>query len=453
MHDSFRLAASGLVPVLPDGAVPRTLRALTDAVIASIKEDWDFNRQSFLLRLLPQVGDIQALVDIATSNDEQFVEYGYVSLVVPLLEKAVASTTLPTKERFWAQDTLLYWDLQAENDASARARLPELERLFADSGGDDPKQLGALLVKKILWASRMKDASAARAAFSRAVACCDGDPTTLRILRYNLAVAVYRAGEHQEAEKAAADLITEYYDVLGLRFEDVFGTNQLAIAARLRMDDQDVLSNLKRLADTLMFQAIILDRMGQPSVLARMHAHKFFLMAHAVTSAVKIGQDIVDELVAIRDYKGALEFLDGGVLAVVEHFRLLAHLIPVRAQRAVLLAYLGRREDALAEMARLKQFAAADARQMPESAALRMEGRSCVRLRRSWTRVSENRYFLASASMVMPSVTSSRCHTNARPIALTMAVFGIGWPASVRAVQSSEPSGAMSTRRRSNRLI
>lgn len=359
IHDIFRLASSEYANEVSAPARAKALMHLKDLLIRSIKDQWDFARQAFLFRLLPQTGDTATLIDIATGNDEMFAELGFVPLVSPLLEKAAANTLLSAEDRFWALDTLVFWDLQDRRDKSAAERVPLLERLFEQAVSTDKRLLAALLIKQIVLAGRVGNASRARKAFRRACRDLIDDPATLRILRYDLAGAFFCCKNYEGVVSITAELVVEYYDVLGLTSEDVCFKNPPDIEKKLDPNDHTVPDTLKRLADTLELQAMALNRMGRRGPLARLHAHKFYLMASAITSAVRVGQDVVDEMMEMNNIEDAFQFLESSVLPLVQHFRLFDKLVPVRAQRAVILAHLGRNNEALEEMSRLDQFALA----------------------------------------------------------------------------------------------
>jgi hypothetical protein len=74
-----------------------------------------------------------------------------------------------------------------------------------------------------------------------------------------------------------------------------------------------------------------------------------------------VGQDAADELLEAGDAEGARQIIEKYVLSLVTEFKLLEHLVPVRAQRAVIMAYCGQHQEALAEIRRLKAFAVDDA--------------------------------------------------------------------------------------------
>jgi hypothetical protein len=163
----------------------------------------------------------------------------------------------------------------------------------------------------------------------------------MRVARYTYAVGLHFCDEDQRVVDITTDLVREYYEVLGIELSDVLGKNLGPMAAKLgdlvaKGDD------IKHLADCLDLQARALLDLGRESRLCRLHAHKFYLLAEAPSSAVKVGQDFVDECLGVRsDPEGARQFLEGNLLPVVHEKQLLSYLVPVSCQYAVVLAYCG----------------------------------------------------------------------------------------------------------------
>ena len=364
VHDIFRLVFGGSV-LSKDCALATSARlALKDVVRASLAASWDFRRFGFLLRLLVATGDEATVVDISTSMEERLLEYGMVPEVRAVLEGVAKSSTKSGESRFWAKDTLVYWSVQQGDDCDFAEQVRELAELNA-ALPPDKKRLASLLIKQMLLAGRRGDVSAAKEHCARAEAECHDDSELLRILKYDLALALFKAKSFAEASEITGPLINEYYDLLGLKPEDVLFANPPEIAARLS-DAPERQDALKQLADTLELHASALGKQGRPSGLARIHAFKFFSMVSAFTSAVRVGQDVADDLLKCGDPVGALKILDEHLLPLINHTRLLEYLVQVRAQRAVMLAYVGRYDDARKEMNCLGQFVASDAERMAE---------------------------------------------------------------------------------------
>jgi hypothetical protein len=120
--------------------------------------------------------------------------------------------------------------------------------------------------------------------------------------------------------------------------------------------------------------------MAKHSPLARIHAMKFYSMANALDSYVRVGQDLVDELVARHDYIGARDVLERNILPTVIEQKMVSRMVPVRSHYAVVLAYCGDHDAAAAEIAKLAPY---EAGLTPEGRhELRQQRRLIARLRK-----------------------------------------------------------------------
>ena len=73
---------------------------------------------------------------------------------------------------------------------------------------------------------------------------------------------------------------------------------------------------------------------------------------------VRVGQDLIDEVVGRGDYVGARQFMEDNLLRIVQGAKLVNKIIPVRSQYAVVLAMCGDFDAAEAEMRRLEPYEA-----------------------------------------------------------------------------------------------
>ena len=257
-------------------------------------------------------------------------------------------------DRFWAMDALAFWDLQKGDYKSVAKRLPQMEDLLLKIE-NGKKEILALSMKKMLLSSKQGDLSTAKGIFSEAYKIFD-EELYRRILRYNFAVILYDAGSFLEAAEEAYKLAMEYYETLGLDFEDVFATNPEEVLAKIT-DIGEQQDDLKHLADSLDLYAKASNAQGKNAGLARLHAHKFYVVANAVQSAVRVGQDVVDEHLGIlHDAEAARHFIEDALLPVIQTYKLFDYIVPVRAQYAVVLAYCGKIDKANAEMRSLAPF-------------------------------------------------------------------------------------------------
>ncbi len=353
-HDAFRILGRALQTELPDGALLASQVALRDLLLESFEKGRDLTRFGIWLRLLPATGDYKTLVDLAT--DEFFHEAGDQADLKAVLEKTANSEELDDEGKFYTLDALALWDWQAgdggETFSKHLIRMDELVK----KGGLGARERAALAMKQMIAASTNSDTKGVEIAFRNAEAECHSDPMLMRILRYNYAHALFQLGQYPKAEQEAESLYLEYYDVLGLESEDVLFTNPPQIITALGGNLSDHKDNLKRLGDCLDLYARSRHECGLFSGLARLHSLKFFAMAGAYRSAVKAGQEAVDDFIAMGDPEGARQIIEGQLLPLISNFELNANMVPVSSQYAVVLAYCGEVEVARKEMRRLQPF-------------------------------------------------------------------------------------------------
>jgi hypothetical protein len=150
----------------------------------------------------------------------------------------------------------------------------------------------------------------------------------------------------------------EYFDVLGIAPKDIVGRNPDKIWPLLKKTPS-LTDDLKHLGDCLDLQAQAVNAAGRPAPpFNRINAMKFYSMANALDSLVRVGQDLVDEFVQRHDFIGARQLIETNLLPHVLELKMLGRIIPVRSQYAVVLAYCGDFDSADAEMQRLTAYEA-----------------------------------------------------------------------------------------------
>jgi preprotein translocase subunit SecA len=101
---------------------------------------------------------------------------------------------------------------------------------------------------------------------------------------------------------------------------------------------------------------------------------KFYTMANALDSLIRVGQDLADEFIGRSDYIGARDVMERNVLPNVAEHKMVRHVVPVRAQYAVILAYCGDHSAAAEEMRRLAPYEAA----LDATARAELEGQKAL---------------------------------------------------------------------------
>lgn len=123
-------------------------------------------------------------------------------------------------------------------------------------------------------------------------AAAETSPAHKRVLAYNIATAELALGDGAAVIRRIKPLIEEYYGVIGITPRDVMGRNAPDLLQIIPDAKQDV-DNFKHLADSLDVLAKAMDKEGQFSPFARIHALKFYNLAQAPESMFRVGQDLV----------------------------------------------------------------------------------------------------------------------------------------------------------------
>lgn len=354
IHDAVRPLGRAYIAERGADFEGSVLIALRDVVLASIRSDWSIGKLRFLMRLFSDLNQVKVLVEIAT--DELFHEMGVWPEIEPTLIIAGEDVNESPETRFWALDGLVFNDLREGNAQIALQRVNAM-KVILDAGHLEEHEWLVWAMKRMLVLTRTGDADGVEAMGAEIESRLPDNASHRRIFRYNWAYALFNLGRYQQAAEAVEPLIEEYYDVLGISPFDVFGRN----APELRMllpQDRDLTDDLKHLADTLDLHTMALEHIGMVSPFGRIHALKFYELAHALQSLVRVGQDLVDEFVARHDFAGARQLLERSIFPVLQGMGLVSWVVPVRAQYAVVLAYCGEHAAAAAEMARLLPYEA-----------------------------------------------------------------------------------------------
>jgi hypothetical protein len=352
IHDAMRVLGRAHLLGLDPKIVHAARLALKDVLLLSITRERNLAKLSLYLRVLADIGDIRSIVQFAT--DELFHELGLVQEIRPILENAASSDTVAPDHRFSALDGLVFGDLKKGDIQSAGEHLALMTRLVEKHSLEEIDR-GTLAMKRMSLAALRGDADEVLREIEQVLALLPDNPEHQRIFRYNAAHALFSLGRYDVCVSETAELIPEYYGVLGITPNDVMMKNPGEIFPLLKKDE-DHTDNLKHLADCLDLHAQALTRTGKRSGFSRIHAVKFYAMANALDSVVRVGQDLADEFVERNDYIGAREVLERNVLPNVVAHKMVNRIVPVRSQYAVILAYCGEHNAAANEMASLAPY-------------------------------------------------------------------------------------------------
>ena len=355
VHDAMRLLERAHLENLGADARRKAQTAIQDMLLSQLPDQRSPQRVLLLLRMFVALDNVKPLVEmVEMATDEIFHELGYMAEITTFLERLAASGTATARDRFWALDGLVFAQFKKGDQAALDERLTLMERLVAEHNLGASERL-AVAMKRMNFFAQVGDVGGAQAAMDAVMAAIPDRPEYLRIARYNFACALFSLGANKSCLEITNELIPEYYGLLGLTFTQVMGNNPDKIFPLLKKGE-DHTDNLKHLADTLELQALALNRLGRISGLERIHAMKFYSMAHALNSFVRVGQDLADEFVSRADYAGALDVFERNLLPTILGMKMVSRIIPVRSQYAVVLAYSGNFPAAEAEMARLAPY-------------------------------------------------------------------------------------------------
>ncbi len=358
LHDAFRPMAAELIGTMSGDTVLGIRKALKGVLLKSLREEPDHQRQCALFRLLPLIGETEALVEVASNESEYLRELGLIPELSAVLRDYIDSREALPRDTFWALDTLALWANDERDLSVLDGIVSEMQSLF-ESAGLGRRERAALATKRLLKFGRSGDTDAIREEMRVVQDVLDDDPEHRRILIYDCGTALFYAKDYGEAAEIAGRIAEEYFAELGFR-DGLASENLPQIWAGIKKTE-DTPSNLKRLADCLELFAMARNRLGKESFPARLHAHKFYILAGAFRSAMRVGQDCADELLRLSNNPWeARTFIEQSLLQAVREYKLLEYVIPVRSQYAVVVAYCGDIALARNEIKALQEFEITD---------------------------------------------------------------------------------------------
>jgi hypothetical protein len=353
VHEAFQVSLSRALVAMPEEVVQRARRILLALLLQEL-QGGGIQQYMLMAKLFLDSGNAEGLVEMATSSAELVREHGVEGAMRSLVEQAATQPTITPEGRFWALDSLAFWAIGDGRLEAAQGYIDTMGSIFKNNGLGS-RARSALAIKELGIAGHRGNLKT----LSKTMGRCKRtglDAEAWRIARYTYAVGLHLCGENERVVDITTDLVSEYYEVLGIELRDVLGKNLGPMAAKLgdlvaKGDD------IKHLADCLDLQAKALLEVGRSSRFCRIHAHKFYLLAESPSSAIKVGQDYADECLRVRaDPEGARQFLEGNLLPIVREKQLLSYLVPVSCQYAVVLAYCGEESAARQTLREMEPF-------------------------------------------------------------------------------------------------
>ena len=354
LHDALHLPARRLFDAFTGREQLAMQRRLRDLLYSSVREERDIARLGAWLRLLAPTGQVEVLVDIASS--EMFHELGDPADLKEVLIDAANNADGDLHLEFWALDSVVFWELQEDrHESKPEPFLTRLETLV-EKGDFSSRQRATVIMKRMVVAGMNLDRATMDRAFEQVSRTSKDDPTMLRIAKYNYATALFRGKCFQDALDIAENLYMDYYELLEIDVVDVLGASARQMRALFRGILNDKQDHIKHLADCLDLAARCKRALGQHPHLAAVHAVKFYQLSDSYRSQMRAAQDVADDFISIGDPASALEIMVSCVKPLLKHLQFDTHVVDVRGQYAVILAYNGRYEDAFAEIEAIEPY-------------------------------------------------------------------------------------------------
>jgi hypothetical protein len=351
VHDAVRVLGLQHLEFMNAEVENKALMALKELLVVSLHKTRDTSRFALLTQIYIKLNDVMTL--IALSGEELFYEMGITVDILASLESASISDSLEPIHKFWALDGLVFSEIREGCHENLAQRFVAMEALLTEHEFGHIEEI-AYAMKRILFSAENGKAHEVKQLVEQTSAKLP-DATHERIFDYNHAIALWKLKKYNKAEALCRKVIQGYYDLLDIGPQDVMGKNADVLWTIINRPE-DVQKDLKHLADVLELYAINREARGKPTPFIRIHSMKFYDMAGAPESMVRVGQDLADEFVAMKDYEGAKEVMEQHVLTIVNAAGLVNRLVQVRSQYAVILALCGQHDDADAEMRRLEPY-------------------------------------------------------------------------------------------------
>ncbi|WP_145156308.1 SEC-C metal-binding domain-containing protein [Pseudomonas oryzihabitans] len=351
VHDAVRALGLRRLELMGEPVISTALVTLKELLIESLEKNRDTSRFSLLTRVFIRLNDVMTLIGLA--GEELFYEMGISVDITSSLRRALEAGDLSPHQAFWALDGLVFSYMREGRFGDVADSLLAMEQLLNEHGFEFREQV-AWAMRKILFASDQGREDEVRQAVAYATPKIP-DADHQRIFDYNHAIALWKLKRHKQAAALCKKVADEYFEILGLTPKEVMGKNPDALWEVIKRPP-DVHEHIKHLADTLEVYAKACEGQGLPAPLQRIHSMKFFQMVGGHESVVRVGQDLADVFVGIKDFEGAKEVMEQHVLPVVAQAGLVARMVQVRSQYAVILAWCGDHRRAITELRRLDPY-------------------------------------------------------------------------------------------------
>jgi len=352
LHDAIRLLGGQHLATLPPETRKASLTGLKELLLLSLYRERDTSRFSLLTRVLLAADDVKILVDLI--GEEMFHEMGVATEMWHHLEELVSREGIDAEQHYWALDGLVFSDIKRGRYELLPPRFAKMQHLI-DEGGLGNDALVSFTMKRMFYDAYLKDTKGVTAAIAKLRRLVPENDVHQRVYLYNAAASMLELGQLEQALALASDVVDANFRALGITAKQVHLQQAPAIRQMINWSVIDH-ADVKRLADALDLKAKVSKALHLIDPFLLIQAMKFYGIAGAVDSVVRVGQDLADEFVSRHDFVGAREVLEQHVIPVVTGNKLLTKNIGARGQYAVVLAYCGDYAAAEREMARLQPY-------------------------------------------------------------------------------------------------
>ncbi|WP_167457321.1 ATP-binding protein [Sphingobacterium detergens] len=351
LHDAIRPLAAIYLLNFDKEVITIIKKCIVELLQKSINLERNVSRMNFLIKLLPEIGELATLVDLATN--ELFHEQGDILSLKFELENAANDECSSFANQYWAHDALAYWESR-DGGIPSKIRLQKLREIIK-KGNLGSKEMLGLCFKEMISESSLSNKTKVDKLFKHGQKLVVEGSQEHRLLRYNYAVALYRLEEFNFVLPILETLIKDYFILLGIQ-EDLVNFRGLEELVPFLNDDIKT-DEVKRLGDVLNFWCNVRVDLGQSPLTRRILAMKFYCLAHAGRSAITAGFECVEDFIhIIKDPHFAKLTMETHVFPLIKEFELLDMVIEARGRYAVTLAWCGLANEANDELKKISNY-------------------------------------------------------------------------------------------------
>lgn len=347
VHDAIRVIGRRNLATMGSDVVLQSQRSLKEILLASLIETYDTLRLSLFIRTLITLKEVDLLVEL--SRDEHFHEMGISEEIKAFLEPTADSLKSHPRQRFWALDSLVFNETHHGRIHETGDLLNEMEQLVEEYKLGTTENM-SYITKRMTYEATQGNADKVISLLDAGLSEIPDDPMFMRVFKYTVAVSTLELELQEISLPILDELISEYFDLIGIQLKDMPGNNSPALLERINRYPE-LHEDLKKLATILSLRANYLPKIVKTNT--RIQCLKLYEMAGAYDSFIRTAQELADDFIEQQNYIGAKMVMDQHVMPNISNLGLIHRLFDARSQYAVILAYCGEFEESRKEMARL----------------------------------------------------------------------------------------------------